>query len=151
MKYLNSLKLNGYNDYGCGTIAIHNALVWSKESISPRLEENLNKISKMIKEENHCSSVKNIRTALNKIKKKFEEVIEIEGFNFKDIKEHLKNGGSVILLSFEENENIGHYEFYRYENGILYESDIISSFIHLKRKMERKNKYKLTPEAWFIN
>ena len=148
MDYLNSLKLNGYNQYGCGTIAIHNALLWANELLMPSIDKNLEKISKMIQERNHNSKAKNITDALKRLKKKIDAE-HMHQFNINEIISHLKSGGSAIILTFKENETIGHYEFYRYEDGILFESDKITSFIKLKRKTNIKHKY--TPEAWLIS
>lgn len=149
MKYLNSLKYNGFNKYGCGTIAIYNALTWANESLVSGLDKNLDKISKMIQEKNQVSSVKYINQALKKLKRKIETE-EIEDISIKEIKNHLKNGGSMILLSFNQNERIGHYEFYSYKNGLVFQSDTISSFLEIAKKINTKNKFNLTPEAWFI-
>lgn len=149
MNYLNSLKRHDYNNYGCGTIAIHNALVWANEMIVPSLNKNLEKIQKMIQEQNYVSTVKHLNMALGKLKRKIETEHQ-EELSYEDIKTHLKNGGSMILLSFEKDQKVGHYEFYRYENGIIYESDTISSFNKIREKINIKNKFNLTPEAWFI-
>ena len=150
MDYLNSLKLNGYNQYGCGTIAIHNSLLWAKTFLNPSTEKNLEKISKMIKEENHNSTAYYVDVALTKLtKKKIINTKHLKNFNMDSIVEHLKNGGSAIILTFKENEMIGHYEFYRYEDGILFESDKITSFIKLKRKTNINHIH--TPEAWLIS
>jgi len=148
MNYLNSLKLNGYNQYGCGTIAIHNALIWANDLLQPSIDKNLDKISKMIQERNHNSKAKNITDALTKLKKKIESE-HMSQFNIDEIISHLKSGGTAIILTFKENEMVGHYEFYRYEKGILFESDKIISFIKLKRKTNIKHKH--TPEAWLIS
>jgi hypothetical protein len=149
MNYLNSLKYNGFNKYGCGTIAIHNALVWANESLVPSLDKNLDKISKMIKEKNQVSSVKHVSQALKRLKKQIDTET-LEEINMKEIKNHLKNEGSMILLSFDENSKIGHYEFYRYKGGLVYQSDTLSSFREIAKKINTKNKFGLTPEAWLV-
>ena len=150
MKYLNSLKYNGFNKYGCGTIAIHNALVWASESLAPTTDKNLEKISKMIKEKNQVSSLKNMSKALKSLKRKIETNSPDE-VNINEIKDHLKNHGSILLLTFKENEKVGHYEFYRYKNGLVYESDTLSSFREINKKLKIKNKFNLTPEVWLVS
>lgn len=153
MTYLNSLKYNGYNEYGCGTIALHNLMVWTNNFITPSLDKNLKKISKMIKENNHESTVKNLHDGIKKLqyKKYFSSSQMLEKVDLYTIKNHLKNNGSLIMLSFDEENQVGHYEFYRYENGLVYESDRLSSFRDIAKKINTNNKFNYTAEVWLIS
>ena len=153
MNYLNSLKYNGYNNYGCGTIALHNAMIWANNSLNKSVDKNLSKIADIIKEENHQSTVGNINKGLQKLKRKkiFENATLEDQVNIQALRDHLKNKGSIILLSFDSKNKVGHYEFYRYENGLVYESDTLSSFREIAKKINTKNQHNLTPEVWFIS
>lgn len=106
MKMLNSLNPTYRMPYGCGTIAIANALTWKGEAA------NLDFIKKNLQEINFISHSYNFSKAL----KKQERELEFEEQNEVDIfacLQALDQGKAVILLSWPDPKNpVGHYTFF---------------------------------------
>jgi hypothetical protein len=133
--------------FGCGTIAICNALQYKNKNIDTTLMKG---ISKAIKESQCITKANNMHLGLDKHSLTFSY---IENISFNDIKNHLNLGKSLILLSFDPltiNTGVGHYSFIYGSKKMAYETNKLFCDIDILNRLKvQNNQHK--PIAWLIN
>jgi hypothetical protein len=139
---LNTLNPTYKLPYGCGTVAIANALAWKN------LPADLGSIQYKLEESNFTSYSSKITKTLEKLKIDFQYQDEVR---IEDCLRALDGKQGVIMLSWGKDE-VGHYSFfYRNKYDQMLENDKLSApalFKTLANKRSVKSNKKAI--AWII-
>lgn len=133
--------------FGCGTIAIYNALTWGGFASAVEIK----RIQYLIKEKNKVSKAKDITEGLDKLG-------EFIGFEHQEKVDEaaclsaLDSGACVILLSWpDQKTHIGHYTFFFKKGEFLFENDKLSAKPYFKRNIQQRCPITKQPtQAWII-
>lgn len=142
---LNTLNPTYQLPYGCGTIAVVNALIWKD------LPTDFKKIQHFLQEQNFTSISTNLTKTLEKLELSFTYQDEI---NIPECLAALDKKKGVILLSWANEKNpVGHYSFfYRNRFNQMLENDKLSAPVLFKSLASKKSpKSGKKALAWIID
>lgn len=133
--------------FGCGTVAIYNALTWGGFSRAVEIK----RVQYLIKEKNKVSKAKDITDGLSKIGE-FLSYEHQEKIDAAACLAALDSGACVIVLSWpDQKTHIGHYTFFHKKGEFLYENDKLSAGVWFKKNIQQKCPLtKQNPQAWII-
>lgn len=133
--------------FGCGTIAIANALnIMQNKQISNEL---LTKIAKAIKEEDRVTYSDDLTKGLKSLKIKNKVTSDI---TLMEIKSHLKSKKPLIFLHFNKNNintGIGHYSIVHGSDSMAYDGNDLLCDIDIIHRLSIKND-EHKPLIWFL-
>lgn len=150
-KLLNSMSVFYQYSYGCGAVAIYNSLHFFNK-IGEHNDRILSKFSKELKEDKYGSST---NAQMTKVLERYFDVIKMNNYTIKDIRDNFKKGRIAIILHYdceEVVEGVGHYTFLYGSEHLTYDSSKTIYYESLENTINKKCPLdNASSEIWFLS